>query len=115
MFGLRSIVGSTLRSVAFSLCLICLSVIFPAQTHPSRFRPATPFFCSPLPLLAMSLFVFGPMGADLARRGHSEHYRDLGRQLAEVFDVPFAEYAAPEGRRRAWAEYAPTWAEVTPV
>ena len=63
----------------------------------------------------MSLFVFGPMGADLAKRGHSEHYRDLGRQLAEVFDVPFAEYAAPEGRSRAWAEYAPTWAEVASV
>ena len=63
----------------------------------------------------MSLFVFGPQGADLARRDHSEHYRDLGRQLAEVFDVPFAEYAAPEGRRRAWAEYAPTWAEVASV
>ena len=63
----------------------------------------------------MSLFVFGPQGADLARRDHSEHDRDLGRKLAEVFDVPFAEYAAPEGGRTAWAQYAPTWAEVACV
>ena len=63
----------------------------------------------------MALFAFGPQDSDLAKIDHSEHYRNLGRQLAEVFDVPFAEYAAPEGRSRAWAEYAPTWAEVAYV
>ena len=85
---------------------------FRLRLTPHSSAPFSGFLCGPLFLLAMALFVFGPLGSDLARRDHSEHYRDLGRQLAEVFDVPFAEYAAPEDGSRRWAEYVPSEDEV---
>ena len=116
MFRFRSLVAFTFWFVASVLILDPKrrSVFFLAQTHtaPPPPLPFAGFSCGPLCPLAMALFAFGPQGADLARVDHSEHYRNLGRQLAEVFGVPFAEYAAPEDGSRRWAEYAPSWDEV---